>query len=68
MLSRRNRYLKRYIEIFRPAIDQDIDKAILASQLLDYFEDSILLKKEAYRTLTKEHLVRQINLKVAKLN
>jgi hypothetical protein len=68
VLSRRNRYLKRYIEIFRPAIDQDIDKAILASQLLDYFEDSILLKKEAYRTLTKEHLVRQINLKVAKLN
>lgn len=54
--------------MFRPAIDQDIDKAILASQLLDYFEDSILLKKEAYRTLTKEHLVRQINLKVAKLN
>jgi len=68
VLSRRGRYLKRYIEVFRPAIDQDVDKAILASQLLDYFEDSILLKKEAYRTLTKEHLVRQINLKVAKLN
>lgn len=48
-------------------MDSDIDKAILAMQLLDYFEDSILLKKEAYRTLTKDHLVRQINHKLAKL-
>jgi hypothetical protein len=53
ILSRRGRYLKRYVEVFRPAIEQDVDKAILASQLLDYFEDSILLKKEAYKTLTK---------------
>ena len=37
-------------------------------QLLDFFEESILLKADAYKRLTKEQLLKQINAKLEKLN
>lgn len=37
-------------------------------QLLDFFEESILLKADAYKRLTKEQLLKQINSKLEKLN
>ena len=38
-----------------------------ASQLMDYFEECILLKKDAYQRLTREQLNRQIQTKLIKL-
>ena len=37
------------------------------SQLLDFFEDSIILKKDAYKRVSREELRKQIVTKLSKL-
>lgn len=67
LLPNRNRYLKMYIEGMMLDCDDSVDNFVHASQLLDYFEESLILKKDAYQRLTKEQLNRQINSKLIKL-
>lgn len=39
---------------------------MLILQVVDYLEESILIKKEAYEKLTKEHLQKQLKYKFSK--
>lgn len=44
------------------------DELILILQIVDYLEEAILIKKDAYEKLTKEHLQKQLKYKFSKYN
>ncbi len=44
------------------------EELILILQIVDYLEESILIKKDAYEKLTKEHLQKQLKYKFSKYN
>lgn len=44
------------------------EELILVLQVVDYLEESILIKKDAYEKLTKEHLQKQLKYKFSKYN
>lgn len=41
---------------------------ILILQIVGYLEDNMLIKKDAYEKMTKEHLQKQIKYKFTKYN
>ena len=41
---------------------------ILVLQIVDYLEESILIKKDAYEKLSREHLNKQLKYKFSKYN
>ena len=58
----KQKILKLYIENLKDT-DEDLR---LASQIIDYLEESILIKKDAYERMSKDHLQRQIKNKLSK--
>lgn len=66
-LASKNKYIRNYIKALKIDKEDNMENLVHASQILDYFEDGILLKKEYYQRLSKEQLNRQIVAKVGKL-
>lgn len=44
------------------------EEMILVLQIVDYLEESILIRKDAYEKLTREHLQKQLKYKFSKYN
>ena len=53
LLSNRNKYIKSYVEGMRLEFENDQAQFVHASQVIDYFEDGILLKKDTYQRIVK---------------
>lgn len=58
----RHKIMKMYIEGLKDT-DEDIR---LAAQVIDYLEESILIKKDAYERMSRDHLFRQMKNKMLK--
>ena len=58
----RHKILKMYIEGLKDT-DEDIR---LAAQVVDYLEEYILIKKDAYERMSRDHLHRQLRNKMLK--
>ncbi len=63
--SRRGEIIRSFLEGVRVSREEDL---ILILQVVDYLEESILIKKDAYEKLTKEHLQKQLKYKFSKYN
>lgn len=58
----RHKIIKMYIERLKDT-DEDIR---LAAQVVDYLEEFILIKKDAYERMGRDHLYRQMKNKMLK--
>ena len=58
----RHKIMKNYIEGLKDT-DEDIR---LAAQVVDYLEEFILIKKDAYERMSRDHLFRQMRAKMLK--
>ena len=58
----RHKIMKMYIEGLKDT-DEDIR---LAAQVVDYLEEFILIKKDAYERMGRDHLLRQMRSKMLK--
>lgn len=67
LLSAKGKHLKAYIESLNLDNMSSIENYMHASQLLDFFDDKVLLKKDAYQRISKEQLSRQVLQKLQKL-
>ena len=63
--AKRGEIIKSYLEGTRLVKEEEL---ILILQIVDYLEESILIKKDAYEKLTKEHLQKQLKYKFSKYN
>ena len=63
--SRRPDIIKGYLQNVQ--VDKN-DELVLVLQIIDYLEESILIKKDAYEKLSREHLQKQLKYKFSKYN
>jgi hypothetical protein len=62
LLEHRQKIIRLYIDALSDT-DEDVR---LASQVVDYLEENILIKRDAYDRMSREHLFKQIKNKVLK--
>jgi hypothetical protein len=63
--ARRSEIIRSYLEGLKACKEEEL---VLILQVVDYLEESILIKKDAYEKLTKEHLQKQLKYKFSKFN
>jgi len=57
---RRSEVVRAYLEGLKVSREEEL---VLVLQVVDYLEESILIKKDAYEKLTREHLQKQLKYK-----
>jgi len=60
---RRSEVVRAYLEGLKVSREEEL---VLVLQVVDYLEESILIKKDAYEKLTREHLQKQLKYKFSK--
>ena len=60
---RMSEVVRAYLEGLKVSREEEL---VLVLQVVDYLEESILIKKDAYEKLTREHLQKQLKYKFSK--